>query len=372
MLSFAGTAQPFDSESVRKSVVRLVTDEGNQTGTGTVIIEEEGKIYILTAYHLIKKDIENDQSQVKVEFFDDAASKAEISNRRIDINNDVAILIVKKMPTPKPPEIAWGLSSAVRDTQKVFAVGHPIGVPAWSVTDGTVSSVEGGKIYFSGTAVSPGNSGGPLLNANGALIGMNLEVQGSQGAALKSDVILPLISGWLPRAPVPGEGEEAESASTDEQERARRQRALDRLNSYMDQRDGIKDKKFESESKMKFLMSEIEDLERRDEELKRAQGITQTNVNDTLKEIREIKEHARTHRDEPYREDLDNQLKSLDLYQSILNDLRRERRPIYERLKELRREYEYHKELVNGYEKRLADVEEKILAEKKIVDEFKD
>jgi formylglycine-generating enzyme required for sulfatase activity len=59
----------------------------------------------------------------------------------------------------------------------------------------------GGKIYFSGTAVSPGNSGGPLLNAEGAFVGMNVSVGGPSGIALTSSLIRALIHGWIPGWP---------------------------------------------------------------------------------------------------------------------------------------------------------------------------
>jgi formylglycine-generating enzyme required for sulfatase activity len=69
------------------------------------------------------------------------------------------------------------------------------------VTDGTVNRILGGKIFFPGTAVSLGNSGGPLLNDKGAFVGMNVNVAGQMGVALTADAIRALIRGWIPAWP---------------------------------------------------------------------------------------------------------------------------------------------------------------------------
>jgi formylglycine-generating enzyme required for sulfatase activity len=190
-------AQPFDVDRIRRSVVRVIADRGNSIGSGAIIKVEGRTAYVLTAYHVIERDVQNGVSHVQVELLSEEMLEARISHRRIDTANDIAVLTIAKLPSPPPPAIPWGASSALRETQRVYALGHPRGSPGWAVTDGTISRILGGKLYFSGTAVSPGNSGGPLLNAQGELVGMNLELGGGLGSALQSDLLRVFVRGWV-------------------------------------------------------------------------------------------------------------------------------------------------------------------------------
>ena len=190
-------AQPFDLARARHAVVRVIADGGNSIGSGSIIKIDGGVAYILTAYHVIQQYVS--RGHVRVELFTEEVLEARISGQRIDTDNDIAVLIVRNLPSVPPPTIPW--ESTVTETQRVYALGHPIGVPGWVVTDGTVSRILGGKIYFSGTAVGPGNSGGPLLNAEGAFVGMNVSVAAHLGIALAADVIRALIRGWIPAWP---------------------------------------------------------------------------------------------------------------------------------------------------------------------------
>jgi Zn-dependent protease with chaperone function len=207
------SAQPFDLSRSRRSVVRVIGDRGNSIGSGSIIKVEGKEGYVLTAYHVIERDVENEVSQVQVELFTEERLEAHISRRRVDTTNDIAVLTVRNLPSPPPPEIPWGSSVALRETQRVYALGHPRGGPDWAITEGTVSSLEGGKIYFSGTAVSPGNSGGPLLNEQGALVGMNLRLGEGLGNALMGEVIRVIIQKWVKGLPEPGPAEAREGGT---------------------------------------------------------------------------------------------------------------------------------------------------------------
>jgi formylglycine-generating enzyme required for sulfatase activity len=198
-------AQPFDLARVRRSVVRVIANRGQSIGSGSILTVAGNTAYVLTAYHVIKEDVENDVSRVQVELFTEEVLEARISRRRIDTVNDLAVLTVPQLPSPPPPAIPWGRSAAVRETQRVFALGHPLGGPGWAVTDGTVSRRLGGFIYFSGTAVSPGNSGGPLLDAGGTVVGMITTLAGRLGIALTEEAIRAHIRGWVPAWPPSGQ-----------------------------------------------------------------------------------------------------------------------------------------------------------------------
>lgn len=187
-------AQPFDSSLARQSVVRVIADGGKRIGSGSIIKIEKERAFILTGYHVIKNDVLHDISHVTVELVSEERLDARISSRYINIPNDIAVLTVQNFPSRQP--ISWGSSSALRDTQVVYALGHSEGGPGWAVTIGAVSRLLSGIVYFSGDAVRPGNSGGPLLNTQGEMIGMNLRLGGGLGRALESDVIRAVIRSW--------------------------------------------------------------------------------------------------------------------------------------------------------------------------------
>jgi S1-C subfamily serine protease len=138
-------AQPFDLGRLRRSVVRVIADRGNHIGSGSIIKVEGREAYILTAYHVIQQDINNDVSHVQVELFTEDVLEARISRNRIDRDNDLAILTVPNLPSPPPPAIPWESAVTVWETQRVYALGHPQGGPGWAVTDGTVSRLTGGR-----------------------------------------------------------------------------------------------------------------------------------------------------------------------------------------------------------------------------------
>lgn len=97
---------------------------------------------------------------------------------------------------PSFPVAAVGSSHDLKVGQLVFAVGHPWGQP-YVVTGGIISALisaatpQGKKIPLirTDTLLAPGNSGGPLVNAAGGVIGINtLIMGGDQAVALPSDL----------------------------------------------------------------------------------------------------------------------------------------------------------------------------------------
>ena len=195
-------AQPFDLERARQAVVRVFGDRGNVVGSGSVVSVADGRAYILTAYHVIRADVQRGGvPTVQVEFFPDGTAEARISRERMDPTNDVAVLIVDKLPPSPPLVIHWGSSATLPETERVWALGHPRGGPGWVVSDGTVGRKTGAKLYFSGTAADAGNSGGPLLDGRGAVVGVITGEGGSSGVAVEADVVRVIIRAWVPALP---------------------------------------------------------------------------------------------------------------------------------------------------------------------------
>jgi serine protease Do len=93
---------------------------------------------------------------------------------------DLALLkiISKSEVLPKPLKIAD--SSFVSIGDKVLAIGHPESGGLWSLTTGTISSkinnysdIPGKDVFQTETSFNRGNSGGPLIDHNGSLVGIN-------------------------------------------------------------------------------------------------------------------------------------------------------------------------------------------------------
>ncbi len=165
-------------EAIRPSVVVIeadVTDGAaagrSSLGTG-VVIQDTG--VILTCLHVVQ-----DASEVTVVFADGSDSKALVTVRQPD--KDLAVLTTMRVPDELQAAI---LSSAgsLHMGDEVMAVGTPFGIPQ-SVSSGVVSGL--GREYTSkesgvtlknliqfDAAVNPGNSGGPLLNRFGEVVGI--------------------------------------------------------------------------------------------------------------------------------------------------------------------------------------------------------
>jgi S1-C subfamily serine protease len=142
--------------------------DGGGLGTG-VIVNANGSI--LTAFHVV-----DGATSVRVTFIDGTRSRAEVAET--DPENDTAVLLPKRLPEVIVPAVLGG---RVQVGDETYAVGHPLGLVD-SITSGVISgldrSVEGnhgkrlrGLIQFD-AAVNPGNSGGPLLNRGGQVIGI--------------------------------------------------------------------------------------------------------------------------------------------------------------------------------------------------------
>jgi S1-C subfamily serine protease len=146
-------------------------EEGYGVGSG-VVINENGDI--LTAYHVVE-----DATLIEIFFADGTEATAAITAAEPD--NDIAVLHPTQPPGLIVPAV-MGNPNAMRVGDEAFAVGNPMGLAA-SLSAGVISGFdrsipvgdEGqrleGLIQFD-TAVNPGNSGGPLLNRNGQVVGI--------------------------------------------------------------------------------------------------------------------------------------------------------------------------------------------------------
>jgi S1-C subfamily serine protease len=146
-------------------------DKESGVGTG-VVIKDDGTI--LTNFHVISGAV-----KLKVTFFDGSHAEAQVV--AVQPDKDLAVLKPQKIPDDLEPAIL-GSSQQLLPGDGVVAVGFPFGIGP-SVSSGVVSGLNrqfrspdgsqvlSGLIQFD-AAANPGNSGGPLINMSGEVVGI--------------------------------------------------------------------------------------------------------------------------------------------------------------------------------------------------------
>ncbi len=204
----AGTNSPLTAGQIYRNTHRGVVEitvgstevdpfggEQQQQGQGSgFVIDSKG--HIVTNHHVV-----NDADSVWVRFWNGARYQAEVVGT--DASTDLAVIKVDAPDSVLHP-VTLAASSAVQVGDTVFALGSPFGLEE-SFTGGIVSAVHRQIQAINGfnindsiqtdAAINHGNSGGPLLNSSGRVIGVNAQIRsdggGSDGVgfAIPSDTV---------------------------------------------------------------------------------------------------------------------------------------------------------------------------------------
>jgi len=173
-------------EDAIKSVVTIRTDISQGTG---FIIDQEG--YIVTNYHVM-------QNAKSAGIFTYDSGTYSVSLIGYDERFDIALLKIEG----NFEELKLDDSDNIQIGEKVIAIGNPLGLQ-FSVSEGIVSAIHrqgpsGTDSYIqTDAALNPGNSGGPLINKQGKVIGINnFKVGGGEslGFALESNYIEEIVN----------------------------------------------------------------------------------------------------------------------------------------------------------------------------------
>ena len=151
----------------------MQTQEVEGIGSG-FIINEEG--YILTNYHVVKG-----AQEISVTLSNDVTTTAQVVN--YDENQDVAMIKITDESVKIPATVELGDSDSLQPGEEVIAIGTPLSTELSStVTKGIISAtsrsvaVESGvtmNLIQTDAAINAGNSGGPLVNTKGEVVGIN-------------------------------------------------------------------------------------------------------------------------------------------------------------------------------------------------------
>ena len=163
--------------AVQPAVVQLNVGGADGEGTGSgFVISEDG--YVITNHHVVAGAGED--SALEVSFMDGSTATGRLVGS--DPGYDIAVVKVDRADLTTVP---LGSSADLQVGESVIAIGSPLGLQG-TVTSGIVSALDrpvtagGGAEQTSfinaiqtDAAINPGNSGGPLINAAGAVVGVN-------------------------------------------------------------------------------------------------------------------------------------------------------------------------------------------------------
>jgi S1-C subfamily serine protease len=169
--------------AANKSVVQVRVSEGNATGSGTgFVIDSNGTI--VTNSHVVSS-----ANEVQVRF-EENGENVDADVLGSDPSSDLAVLRVDSSHTEKVKPLALADSDTVRVGDFALAIGYPFGLGR-TTTTGIVSGVGRAieapngfsidKVIQTDAALNPGNSGGPLLDGAGRVIGVNSQIATAGG-----------------------------------------------------------------------------------------------------------------------------------------------------------------------------------------------
>lgn len=201
--------------------IRLIEQAtGNKSSIGSGFqIDENG--VIATNYHVISGFVQH-SNKYKLEYLDKFGNKAPLTVLDVDVINDLAL--VKRADSS---ENYFALAAQTPSQgEKIFSLGNPHDL-GMIVVPGTYNGLKDksfyDRIHFTGS-VNPGMSGGPTVNEQGEVIGVNVATAGNQiGFLVPLDKLNTLYQGYTLR----GEPVEDLKLSIGEQLHANQQRLLD-------------------------------------------------------------------------------------------------------------------------------------------------
>eukprot|EP01031_Cornospumella_fuschlensis_P026820 gene26820-32405_t len=181
-------------EAISPAVVNIATMSSSYMGVGIsggsgFIINKDG--YIVTNAHVVANGDNSDNIIVTMK----SGRKRRASLYAMDLLSDIAVLKLEDMDDDVLPVAPLGQSSKVRSGEFVIAIGSPmflqnsasLGIVSATARHASELGISNNRSEYIQTdaAVNVGNSGGPLVNLDGEVIGINtLKVKGTDGISL--------------------------------------------------------------------------------------------------------------------------------------------------------------------------------------------
>lgn len=160
------------------------------TSMGSGFIVDAAKGLVVTNNHVIK-----DADEVRVTLVDNTILEAEVIGH--DEKTDLAVLKVKNPKKHKLVEVSFGNSDTMRVGDWVLAIGNPFGLGG-TVTQGIISArkrdISAGPyddFLQTDASINRGNSGGPMFNLQGDVIGINTAIYSPSGGSVGIGFAIP-------------------------------------------------------------------------------------------------------------------------------------------------------------------------------------
>jgi serine protease Do len=193
-------------------VLIMCADESGagELGSGSII---DGSGHVLTNAHVVIQSTSGKPWQTVRVYLKPAKMTGDpkqdlvdpITAKVVSYDRSLDLALLELEDAPKVPPLALGNPDDVVIGDHVAAIGHPEQGGLWTLTTGVVSTlvanvggVKGKNVFQTDASINRGNSGGPLLNANGDIIGVNtlMSRKAADGLAItavnfsvKSDVV---------------------------------------------------------------------------------------------------------------------------------------------------------------------------------------
>lgn len=163
-------------------------EKSNALGSGFVIDAKNG--YIVTNNHVVK-----DADEIRIILQDNTTLDATLVGT--DEKTDIAVLKVKPLAGHDIPAATWGDSDKARVGSWVIAIGNPFGLGG-TVTAGIVSArqrdISAGpydEFIQTDASINRGNSGGPMFNTAGEVVGVNTAIFSPSGGSVGIGFAIP-------------------------------------------------------------------------------------------------------------------------------------------------------------------------------------
>jgi hypothetical protein len=163
-------------------------------GAGIVFAVSDGWTYIATAYHVVRKG-DTRATDLKVRFFQEPLETFDAEhydNAKQEL--DLAVLRVKTAQLSFPFTRISDMKS-LKESQLVYAIGHPPSAGPWDVIyqPGSIGNIGSSILDVQYIYIKPGYSGGALIDENKMIVGMVLNTDGTSAGALRIDQIIEIL-----------------------------------------------------------------------------------------------------------------------------------------------------------------------------------
>ena len=156
-------------QSVKVSILKVQSNTGNGTG---FVVSNQG--HIMTCAHVLVSD--------RFQVISEHGDRRSVEVLGKDETCDLAILYAESLTEPP---LSFADPATIAEGQTVYALGHPLGLD-FTLSRGIISNRQRVRnsvsLLQTDVSLNPGNSGGPLVNEQGEVIGVaNQVLEGGQG-----------------------------------------------------------------------------------------------------------------------------------------------------------------------------------------------